>query len=58
MIPSTRLQLLSFAAAGALVVLAARNVSARSSERPVRLGPVGADEPIMTTVGDKNVIAF
>lgn len=57
MVPSTRIQLLSFAAAGALVVLAA-NVPARSSERPVRLGPVGADEPIMMTVGDKNVIAF
>lgn len=57
MLPSTRIQLLSFAAAGALVVLAG-NVPARSSERPVRLGPVGADEPIMTTVGDKNVIAF
>lgn len=57
MIPSTRIQLLSFAAAGALVVLAA-NVPARSSERPVRLGPVAPDEPIMTTVGTKNVIAF
>ena len=57
MIPSTRIQLLSFAAAGVLVVLAT-NVPARSSERPVRLGPVGADEPIMTTVGNKNVVAF
>jgi hypothetical protein len=58
MVPSPRIQVLSFAAAGALVVLTAANVPARSGERPVRLGPVGADEPIMTTVGNRNVIAF
>jgi hypothetical protein len=49
---------LSFAAACALVVLTAANVPARSSERPVRLGPVGPVEPIMTTVGNRDVIAF
>jgi hypothetical protein len=58
MTSSTRIQLLSFAAATALVALTATSVPARSDERPVRLGPVGALEPIMTTVGDKNVIAF
>jgi hypothetical protein len=56
--PSTRIQLLRFAAAGAIVTLTAASVSARSDDRPVRLGPVGPLEPIMTTVGDKNVIAF
>jgi hypothetical protein len=58
MTSSTRIQLLSFAAASALVALTATSVPARSDERPVRLGPVGPDEPIMTTVGNKNVIAF
>ena len=58
MVSSTRIQLLSFAAAGALVILAAANAPAHSSERPVRLGPVAPDEPIMMTVGTKNVIAF
>jgi hypothetical protein len=58
MVSSTRIQVFSLAAAGTLVVLTAASVAARSSERPVRLGPVGADEPIMTTVGNRNVIAF
>jgi hypothetical protein len=58
MIPSIRIQLLSFAAAGALVVLPIASTPARSDERPVRLGPVGPNEPILTTVGNKNVIAF
>jgi hypothetical protein len=57
-IPSIRIQLLSFAAAGALVVLPAASTPARSDERPVRLGPVGPNEPIFTMVGNKNVIAF
>jgi hypothetical protein len=58
MIPSIRIRLLSFAAAGLLVLLTTASVPARSEERPVRLGPVGPEEPIMTTVGNKNVIAF
>ena len=58
MLSLTRIQLLGFAAAGALVALAAASAPAHSGERPVRLGPVGPDEPIMTTVGTKNVIAF
>jgi hypothetical protein len=58
MIPSTRIRMLSFAAASLLVLLTTASVPARSDERPVRLGPVGPEEPIMTTVGNKNVIAF
>ena len=58
MLSLTRIKLLSFAAAGALVALTAASASARSEERPVRLGPVGPNEPIITTVGNKNIIAF
>jgi poly(3-hydroxybutyrate) depolymerase len=58
MLSLTRIQLLSFAAAGALVALTAASAPARSEERPVRLGPVGPNEPIFTTVGNKNIIAF
>jgi hypothetical protein len=58
MVSSTRIQLLRFPAAGALVILAAASVPAHSGERPLRLGPVAPNEPIMTTVGTKNVIAF
>ena len=58
MFPLNRIQLLSFAAVGALVVLTAASAPARSDERPVRLGPVGPNEAILTTVGNKNVIAF
>lgn len=58
MLSLNRIQLLSFAAVGALVVLTAATAPARSDERPVRLGPVGPNEAILTTVGNKNVIAF
>jgi len=58
MLAFNRIQLLSFAAAGALALVAASALPARSDERPVRLGPVGPEEPILTTVGNKNVIAF
>jgi hypothetical protein len=58
MTSSTRIQLLSFAAASALLALTAASVPARSDERPVRLGLVGPLEPIMTTVGNEYVIAF
>ena len=37
MLSLTRIQLLSFAAAGALVALTAASAPARSEERPVRL---------------------
>ena len=58
MLPLNRIQLLSLTAVGALVALTAASVPARSDERPVLLGPVGPNEAILTTVGNKNVIAF
>jgi hypothetical protein len=53
-----RIQLISLAAVVTLVALTGASAADRASERPVRLGPVGADEPIMTTIGNRNVIAF
>jgi hypothetical protein len=58
MVPSTLTCWLSFAATGALVFLATASAPAYSGDRPVRLGPVRPDEPIMTMVGNKDVIAF
>jgi hypothetical protein len=57
MLPLTRIQFLSFAAAGVLVALTAAT-SARPDELAQNLGPVGPHEPILTTVGGKRVIAF
>jgi hypothetical protein len=58
MFPLTRIQLLNFAAAGALVALTAASPPARADELLTNLGPVGPHEPILTTVGSKRVIAF
>jgi hypothetical protein len=57
MFPLNRIQFLGFAV-GALVVLTAASAPARSDERPVRLGPVGPNDVILTTFDNKNVIAF
>ena len=51
-------RMLSFAAASALVALTAVSLSARADELPQNLGPVGPHEPILTTVGNKRVLAF
>ena len=51
-------RILSLAAASALVALTAVNPSARAEELPQNLGPVGPHEPILTTVGNKRVLAF
>src|SRR5262245_2203844 len=56
MFPLTRM--LSLAAAIALVALTGVNPSARADELSQNLGPVGPHEPILTTVGNKRVIAF
>ena len=53
MFPLTRI--LSLAAAGALVAL---TIPAHADELAQNLGPVGPHEPILTTVGNKRVIAF
>ena len=51
-------QLLSFAAAGALVALTAVGTSARADDLPQSFGPVGPNETILATFGNKRVIAF
>jgi len=56
MFPITRI--LSLATVGAIVALTAVNPSARADELSQNLGPVGPHEPILTTVGNKRVIAF
>jgi hypothetical protein len=49
---------LKFAAASALVALTVSGNPARADELAQNLGPVGPQEPILTTVGNKRVIAF
>ena len=49
--------LVKFAAVGA-ILLSAANHTANADELVQNLGPVGPHEPILTTVGNKRVIAF
>jgi hypothetical protein len=56
MFPLTRI--LTLAAVGALVALTATSIPVRADELAQNLGPVGPHEPILTTVGNKRVIAF
>jgi hypothetical protein len=58
MLPLTRKEFLSFVAAGAFVALTAAGLPARAEDFARNLGPVGPHEPILTTVGNKRVIAF
>ena len=58
MYPLTRIQLLGFAAAGPLVVLAVASIPACADELAHSLGPVRPHKPILTTVGSKRVVAF
>jgi hypothetical protein len=58
MLAFTRIQLLSFAAAGVFAVLTVATAATRSDYPWVRLGPVGPSDPILTTVGNKHIIAF
>ena len=53
----TLTQFLSFAAAGALA-LSVASIPTRADELAQNLGPVGPNEPILTTVGSKRVLAF
>jgi hypothetical protein len=57
MFPLSR-NFLKFAAASSLLVLAAASTPARADEMVQNLGPVGPNEPIITMVGSKRVIAF
>ena len=52
-----RTHILSFAA-GAVLALTAPNSPARADELAQNLGPVGPYDPILTTFGNKRVIAF
>jgi hypothetical protein len=49
---------LKMAAASAIVVLAAFAAPVNAYERVQKLGPVAAYQPILTTIGNKNVVAF
>jgi hypothetical protein len=49
---------LGIAAAVAFVALTAVGLPARADELVQHLGPVGPHDPILTTFGDKRVIAF
>ena len=51
-------KLSTLAAVGTLVVLGGYSLSARADELAQNLGPVGPHEPILTTFGNKRVIAF
>jgi hypothetical protein len=55
---STRIELLSFAAASALVALMAVNIPVHADELAQNLGPVGPYEPILAPVGSRRVVAF
>ena len=57
MFPLSR-NFLKFAAAGALVALTAASTPALADELVRNLGPVGPNQPMITTIGSKNVIAF
>jgi hypothetical protein len=54
----TLTKLSTLAAVGALVVLGGQGLPARADEMVQNLGPVGPHEPILTTFGNKRVIAF
>jgi hypothetical protein len=49
---------LKFTAASSLLALTAISAPASAYEMAQNLGPVGPHEPILTTVGNKRVIAF
>jgi hypothetical protein len=53
-----RRRCLRIAAAVAFVALTAVGLPARADELVQHLGPVGPHDPILTTFGDKRVIAF
>ena len=57
MFPLSR-SLLKFTAASSLLALTAISTPTHADEMAQNLGPVGAHEPILTTVGNKRVIAF
>ena len=57
MFPLSR-NFLKFAVAGALFALTAVTTPASAYQMIQRVGPVGPNEPILTTVGNKHIVAF
>jgi hypothetical protein len=55
---SLTLNTLKLASAAAVVALTALSTPASANEMVQNLGPVPANEPILKTVGNKNVLAF
>jgi hypothetical protein len=51
-------QFLKLAAAGAIIALTAASTPARADEMVQNLGPVGPNNTILATFGNKRVIAF
>jgi len=49
---------LSIAAATALTALAAINMASAGESQRANLGPVGPNEPILATFGDKRMVAY
>jgi hypothetical protein len=54
----SRIQVLTLIAAGSFMALATAGTPARADEMVQNLGPVGPNEPILATVGNKHVVAF
>ena len=51
-------RIITSAAAGAIIALIAVSLPAHADELTQNLGPVGPHEPILTTIGNKRLIAF
>jgi hypothetical protein len=58
MFPLSHKHFARFAVAGVFLALTAVSIPARATELAQNLGPVGPHEPILTTFGNKRVIAF
>jgi len=58
MFPLSQYQYLKIAAGAAIIALSAANHIANADELAQHLGPVGPNEPILATFGNKHAIAF
>jgi len=50
--------ILSIAVAGALIALTATGIASAGERQRANFGPVGPNEPILATFGDKRMIAY
>jgi hypothetical protein len=55
---STRIQLISFAAASALSLFATADLASANESNITRLGPVGPGEPLSINVGASRLVAY